>query len=250
MLDKARNLGKDSAGLEGVVNDLVKKKNAAESMCAIMEISRGKRTEQQQSEVIDWFGTNVKLFGLLSKHAVLAVINQMDFLEVRAEDCICKQHSFGEEFFVVLNGAARVVVDGLGKVAVCHPGTTFGELSLLKDQACTASVIAQTQTALGVIRRETFEAYIRPVMDVEIGFVRSAYARDRAAHKQAHNRQSRKTRLSVLLRRVYHMVCFLLRANRLFFRNKISQLWRDLWLQDCSVVQCLALMVSPTLKSI
>ena len=199
----------------------------------------------------------MKLFGLLNKVSLSALVDEMEYLEVPHGTLMCKENSYGDEFFVVLNGAVDISITELGKVASLGAGSTFGELALSKNTPREASVRATTnriRTELAVVTKSTFEAYVRPVMAVEIDFAQSGYNQDRskAYRNQKDNnggqvsgvRDVKKTRLARWLKKVYHMVCFFVRSNKLFFRHKVRLLWRDLWLSQRSVTYCLALMVS------
>ena len=66
----------------------------------------------------------------------------------------------GEEFFMILDGSARVELPG-GKQSPLHPGDFFGEMSLLDEGPRSATVIAETAIRLLVIRRRHFSTLLR-----------------------------------------------------------------------------------------
>jgi CRP/FNR family transcriptional regulator, cyclic AMP receptor protein len=76
---------------------------------------------------------------------------------------IVEQGRFGDDFFVILEGSARVVRNGR-KVSTLGPGGSFGEiallLSLLERTERTATVIAETDLRCFVLSKSEFRAVI------------------------------------------------------------------------------------------
>lgn len=66
----------------------------------------------------------------------------------------------GEEFFMILDGSARVELPG-GKQSQLHPGEFFGEMSLIDEGPRSATVVAETAIRLLVIRRRHFTTLLR-----------------------------------------------------------------------------------------
>ena len=66
----------------------------------------------------------------------------------------------GEEFFVILDGHARVEVSPR-KRSRLGPGQYFGEMSLLDGGPRSASVVAETPLRLLVIKRRNFSTLLR-----------------------------------------------------------------------------------------
>ena len=75
----------------------------------------------------------------------------------------------GEEFFMILDGSARVEVPN-GKRSQLRPGDFFGEMSLLDEGPRSATVTAETGIRLLVIRRRHFETLLReaPALTLKI----------------------------------------------------------------------------------
>ena len=66
----------------------------------------------------------------------------------------------GDEFFLIVDGSARVEVPG-GKSARLAPGDFFGEMSLLDGGPRSATVIADTAMRVLMIRRRHFATLLR-----------------------------------------------------------------------------------------
>lgn len=66
----------------------------------------------------------------------------------------------GEEFFLIVDGSARVDVPG-GKSARLAPGDFFGEMSLLDGGPRSATVTAETAIRVLMIKRRHFATLLR-----------------------------------------------------------------------------------------
>jgi CRP-like cAMP-binding protein len=75
----------------------------------------------------------------------------------------------GEEFFLIVDGAARVEVPG-GRSARLAPGDFFGEMSLLDGGPRTATVTAETAIRVLSIKRRHFATLLReaPALTMKI----------------------------------------------------------------------------------
>ncbi len=73
---------------------------------------------------------------------------------------IIRQGDAGNEFFVLLDGTASVIVDGAPAGQLTAPAS-FGEIALLHDEPRAATVTAATDCRLGVIGRAPFLDAIR-----------------------------------------------------------------------------------------
>jgi CRP-like cAMP-binding protein len=66
----------------------------------------------------------------------------------------------GDEFFLIVDGSARVDVPG-GRSGRLSPGDFFGEMSLLDEGPRTATVTAETAIRVLVIKRRHFATLLR-----------------------------------------------------------------------------------------
>jgi CRP-like cAMP-binding protein len=71
----------------------------------------------------------------------------------------------GEEFFLILDGTARVDVSAR-KRSRLGPGQYFGEMSLLDGGPRSASVVAETPLRLLVIKRRDFSTLLREATEL------------------------------------------------------------------------------------
>jgi CRP-like cAMP-binding protein len=80
-----------------------------------------------------------------------------------AGDELCKQGDPGDEFFVLLDGGADVLVDG-DKVTVFTSGSFFGEMALIDGGERTATVVATAPCELLVLDRHDFNEMLSTAM--------------------------------------------------------------------------------------
>ena len=85
--------------------------------------------------------------------------------EVEAATVLTRKGERGDEFFLILDGQARVLVS-VRKRAKLGPGEFFGEMSLLDGGPRSATVVAETAMRLLVIHRRDFSRLLTDVPDL------------------------------------------------------------------------------------
>ena len=93
-----------------------------------------------------------------------------------AEHVIARQGDIGTGFFVVVEGAVRVVRDG-GVIARLGPGDFFGELSVLDGQPRLAQVISDGPTTCLALATWDFEAVLLGEPRVTLAILRGVARR-------------------------------------------------------------------------
>jgi CRP/FNR family transcriptional regulator, cyclic AMP receptor protein len=102
---------------------------------------------------------SVPLFAACSRKELQLVEKQGEHRTVTAGTVLVSEGSVGAEFFVILDGKARVERHGK-KVATLGPGSYFGELSLLDRAPRNATVIAETEVELVVLGQRAFDSLL------------------------------------------------------------------------------------------
>lgn len=94
----------------------------------------------------------------------------------------------GDALYLVGSGQVKVVLigeDGREVIlSVLGEGSFFGEMSLIDDQPRSATVIAMTDAAVLVLRREDFQARLRSSPEVAIALMREMSRRLRRADEK------------------------------------------------------------------
>jgi CRP/FNR family transcriptional regulator, cyclic AMP receptor protein len=102
----------------------------------------------------------VGLLAGCSRRQLRAIARISDVIEVPADTVLAKAGQPGEEFFLIMDGRARVEVSPR-KRSHLEPGQYFGEMSLLDGGPRSASVIGETPLRLLVIKRRDFATLLR-----------------------------------------------------------------------------------------
>jgi CRP/FNR family transcriptional regulator, cyclic AMP receptor protein len=98
----------------------------------------------------------VALFSGLSKKERQQLGRWTEAVSVPEGYELAKQGQFAHEFFVIEDGAAKVIQDG-ELLTELGPGDFFGEIGLLETQRRTASVVASTPMDLIVMFQREFK---------------------------------------------------------------------------------------------
>jgi CRP-like cAMP-binding protein len=106
------------------------------------------------------------LFGDLQTPQLLGVAGAFEEIVFPEGERILRQGLTGSGFYVILEGAANVIVDGTQR-ATLHRGDFFGEVSILLGEPPTADVIATSQLRCIVLGGPAVEGFMKsypPVM--------------------------------------------------------------------------------------
>src|SRR5262249_32202200 len=104
----------------------------------------------------------VPLFSALSKRDLQTVAKQAEHVHAPAGKAIVTEGAAGADFFVILDGRARVERHG-AQVAELGPGAFFGDLALLDRAPRNASVIAETDMDLAKLGQRAFDQLLDTV---------------------------------------------------------------------------------------
>src|SRR5450759_346936 len=104
----------------------------------------------------------VPLFAACSRKDLQLVARRAEDVRVAAGATIVNEGDDGNEFFVILDGAASVSRQGR-KIATLGPGSGFGELALLENAPRNATVVADTDMELVVLGQREFAGLLDEV---------------------------------------------------------------------------------------
>ena len=113
----------------------------------------------------------VPLFSACSKRDLQLVARRAEDVRVAAGKVLVNEGETGHEFFVIIDGSARVTRRGK-RVATLGAGSAFGELALLDKAPRNATVIAETPMELVVLGQREFAG----ILDEVPGFARKLLA--------------------------------------------------------------------------
>ena len=113
----------------------------------------------------------VPLFAACSRKDLQLVARRAEDVRVAAGKTLVSEGETGHEFFVILEGNAKVSRQGR-KIANIGPGAAFGELALLEKAPRNATITAETDMELVVLGQREFAGLIDEVP----GFARKLLA--------------------------------------------------------------------------
>lgn len=85
---------------------------------------------------------DVPLIRALPRHEQLEMYNMLTHKVFAVDDYIIREGDKGDEFYIILEGSAKVVDSKHGVLATMYEGHCFGEMALLSDEPRVASVVA------------------------------------------------------------------------------------------------------------
>jgi CRP/FNR family transcriptional regulator, cyclic AMP receptor protein len=113
----------------------------------------------------------VPLFAACSRKDLQLVAKRAEDVRVSAGKTLISEGETGHEFFVILDGSARVSRRGR-KIAALGPGDAFGELALLEKAPRNSTIVAESDMELVVLGQREFAGLIDEVP----GFARKLLA--------------------------------------------------------------------------
>jgi CRP-like cAMP-binding protein len=134
----------------------------------------------------DWLATlaEVPLFEGLSKHHLRRIAKVARLRRFASGSVIVRAGDAGTSFFVLLDGAARVVPPS-GRAKRLGVGDSFGEMALLDGAPRSANVVADGDVLTLTIGRSVFAKLLRKEPALAQSLLRTLAARLRAAERSA-----------------------------------------------------------------
>ena len=119
------------------------------------------RTKSRTDDLL----SKIPLFQGLTKKDSARVASMMTPISVKAGRVLAKEGHIGREFFVIVDGHAKVDRGG-ELVNTLGPGDWFGEIALLDSARRAATVTAKTDMQLEVLTRTEFSDLLETSPDV------------------------------------------------------------------------------------
>lgn len=127
----------------------------------------------------------VPLFEGCTRRQLRAVARITGVFDAAAEAVLTRAGEPGREFFLILDGSARVEVSPRKHLRL-GPGQFFGEMSLLDGEPRSATVVAETPLRLLVIENRNFWAVLKEVPELAQHIMAALSRRVRQAERSLH----------------------------------------------------------------
>jgi len=121
---------------------------------------------------------SVPLFAGCTDKELQFISSRVDEVDIAAGRTLCKKGETGGDFFVILEGSARVEAPEGRRML--GPGEFFGEIALLDNGPRTATVVAATAMRCLVLGHEQFRDVLYQNADIAIKMLRAVTIRLRA----------------------------------------------------------------------
>lgn len=126
----------------------------------------------------------VSLFSACSNRELARIASLADEIDVAEGRVLTRQGQPGTEFFVIVDGRAKVSVRGR-RTRTLGPGSGFGEMSLFDQGPRSATVTALTDMHLLVLDSRSFSSLIDEIPSVAAKIFRQMAQRLRKAEQDA-----------------------------------------------------------------
>jgi CRP/FNR family cyclic AMP-dependent transcriptional regulator len=123
---------------------------------------------------------DVAMLAGCSRRQLRAIARISEVIEVAEGTVLARSGEPGQEFFLILDGTARVEVSAR-KRSRLQPGQYFGEMSLLDGGPRSATVVADTPLRLLVIKRGDFATLLREAPELTQSLLATLSRRVRVA---------------------------------------------------------------------
>ena len=123
---------------------------------------------------------DVAMLAGCSRRQLRAIARISEVIEVAEETVLARSGEPGQEFFLILDGTARVEVSPRTRSRL-QPGQYFGEMSLLDGGPRSATVVADTPLRLLVIKRGDFATLLREAPELTQSLLATLSRRVRVA---------------------------------------------------------------------
>lgn len=137
-------------------------------------------------ELADLLG-DVSLFSRCTSRQRRTIARHAQIAELPAGVDLVRQGEVGDALFIIIEGKARVEVDGVETNTV-GAGAYFGELAILDGEPRSATVVAATDVKVAVIGIRMFRTMLREFPDLAEQLLIALAGELRAARGQAVDR--------------------------------------------------------------
>ena len=117
-------------------------------------------SKNQDKNLIEIFLKSIPLFKNISQSYLKQIVKDIEVIKVDKFQNVTLKSEEGTDLYIVLRGAVRVSLSGReGNELILtsfKQGDFFGEMSLIDGQSRSATITAEDDTSLGILKRKEF----------------------------------------------------------------------------------------------
>jgi CRP-like cAMP-binding protein len=267
VLEMARGsegVGEEVEGMQALVESMRNGQNEFLAFRDALMKESTQKTPEDLELMAKWFLQlkSITWMASLEDAMLRKLCKSMTYSKVMAGTTLCDEGVRGDTFFIIIRGIVSVTKRSVGDLNRLTVGAYFGEKSLLEDGHMAASILADNDgknaidfVEVAEVDRESFMDFVAPTMVLDMEYNEKRYEdmvskRQNGAHVDdfgdnvvldEYGRltiRKPKMMLRRFLKKVYNVVGFLMRMDRLLFHNSTVSLWKNPWAGPHAVYSC------------
>ena len=139
------------------------------------------------------FLKSVHLFDRIPSEQLVKVAQIAQEVEFEPDEVFIKQGEFGDCLYVVVEGEAQVILEGVGVVSHIQSRSVIGEMAILSDEPRSASCIAADHLLALRIESNDFWALMEERPEITLGIIKMLVQKLNLANRQLQSQQSNPT---------------------------------------------------------
>lgn len=145
----------------------------AETDCLLWSINRDtfnatvKDAAAKKRDRYRLFLKSVATFDKLDDFDIDKISDAIKAESYKKDDKIITEGEMGKTFYILEEGSAEALKEGVGKVKEYAPSDYFGELAILKEQARAATVVCTTDCRVLSLEKDAFERLLGSLEDMK-----------------------------------------------------------------------------------
>jgi len=246
-LARKGELGVEHENMEQAVDKIRGTQQVVDMMRKALQNPAHQRSDEELDGMVAWFA-NVKLFQLIDDSILRTMSNNVDYLKADSGTTVVKRGASCTKLFIIISGTVKLGEEALGNVTKLTPGMTFGEEGLLQKDGgdgCDRAIAHDGSVELAVVPSQIFDQHLRSILEMDAAFMKKHFKPsspiiDPVSLPTPRNGARTKKDLRRILRKVYHVVCFFVRWNKLMNQRELKQLWKDHWKPESALIDSLS----------
>jgi CRP-like cAMP-binding protein len=142
--------------------------HAHNEISEILERPKKDRSDKQWSTLVQWIMSVWKIAAELGPKRCLNMTKAFHFFHYESGTDIVTEGDRGLTFYIIIDGIADVIKEGVGVVASLGKGKSFGEIALtMGNDLRTATVRAQSKVQTLSLHKSDYDLFVKDIQQLE-----------------------------------------------------------------------------------